>query len=66
MMSLSTIGEDAQYLNDNYEGVKHLMIGKLFDLSEPYMTREYALKNNIFFKIFVNLNVIFFEINIYF
>ena len=30
------------YLNDYYEGVKRLMIPKLFDLREPSMTREYA------------------------
>ena len=48
MMSLSRIGEDANYLDD-YEGVKRLMIRKLFDLKEPYMTREYAVKNNRFF-----------------
>ena len=50
MMSLSTVGEDAYYLNDYNEGVKRLMIRKLFDLREPYMTREYAVKNNIFFN----------------
>ena len=49
MMSLSTVGEDAYYRNDYYEGVKRLMIRKLFDKREPYMTREYAVKNNIFF-----------------
>lgn len=49
MMSLSTVGEDAYYLNDYYEGVKRLMIRKLFDVREPYMTREYAVKNNIYF-----------------
>ena len=42
MMSLSTAGEDAYYLNDNYEGVKRLMIRKLFDLRKPYMTRDNA------------------------
>ena len=47
MISFSTVGEDAFYLNDYYEGVKRLMIRKLFDLREPYMTREYAVKNNI-------------------
>ena len=31
MMSLSTVGEDAYYRNDYYEGVKRLMIRKLFD-----------------------------------
>ena len=45
MMSFSTIGDDAYYLNDYYECVKRL----IFDLREPYMTREYAVKNNIFF-----------------
>ena len=49
MMSLSTVGEVAYYLNDYYTGVKRLMIRKLFDFRERYMTREYALKNNIFF-----------------
>ena len=49
MMSLSTVGEDENYRNDYYEGVKRLMIRKLFDVREPYMTREYAVKNNIFF-----------------
>ena len=39
MMSLSTVGEVAYYLNDYYEGVKHLMFRKLFDLREPYITR---------------------------
>ena len=48
MMSFSTVGEDAYYLNDYYEGVKRLMIRKLFDLREPYMTRECAVKNNLF------------------
>ena len=49
MMSLSTIGEDAYYLNDYYEGVKRLMTHKQFDLREPYMTSEYAIKNNVFY-----------------
>ena len=49
MMSLSTVGEDAYYRNDYYEGVKRLMNRKLFDVREPYMTREYAVKNSIFF-----------------
>ena len=49
MMSLSTVGEDAYYQNDYYEGLKRLMIRKLFDVREPYMTREYAVKNNIYF-----------------
>ena len=49
MMSLISVGEDAYYRNDYYEGVKRLMIRKLFDLREPYMTREYAVKNHIFF-----------------
>ena len=30
MMSLSTVGKDAYYLNVYYEGVKRLMIRKLF------------------------------------
>ena len=42
MMSLSTIGE--YYLNDYYEGLNRLMIRKLFDFREPYMTHEYAVK----------------------
>ena len=58
MMSLSTVGEDENYRNDYYEGVKRLMIRKLFDVREPYMTRENAVKNNIFF----NFYVILFEI----
>ena len=32
MMSLSTVGEVAYYQNDYHEGVKRLMIRKLFDL----------------------------------
>ena len=35
MMSLRTVGEDAYYLNHYNEGVKRLMIRKLFDLREP-------------------------------
>ena len=62
MMSLSTVGEDGYYLNDYYEGVK-----RLFDLREPYMAREYAVKIIYFsklFKIFVNSNVCYFIQNI--
>ena len=50
MMNLSTLGEDAYYLNYYYEVVKRLMIHKLFDLRRPYMASEYAVY-------FFNLNV---------
>jgi hypothetical protein len=49
IMSLSTVGEDAYYHKDYYDGVKRLIIKKLFDVREPYMTKEYAAKNNIYF-----------------
>ena len=49
IMSLSTVGEDAYYHKDYYDGVKRLMIKKLFDVREPYMTKEYAAKNKIYF-----------------
>ena len=38
MMSLSTIVEDAYYLNDYNEGSKPKMIRIPFDLREPKMT----------------------------
>ena len=49
IMSLSTVGEDAYYHKDYYDGVKRLMIKKLFDVREPYITKEYAAKDKIYF-----------------
>ena len=46
--NLKTIAEDNYWFDDYYTGVKRLLIRKLFDPHEPYITPAYVRDNNIF------------------
>ena len=63
--NLKTIAEDNYWFDDYYTGVKRLLIRKLFDPREPYITPAYVRDNNIFiiwilFVIKINIFVICF------